>query len=408
MNFVPTRQECLLLLFFAGGLLGGGCSRGTQTVTAEPDGPMVVRAFQVQAEPVRRSVEVVGTLHGDQEVMLSNEVAGRVAVIHADLGDRVSKGQILVALDPTEFQLAVERQQAALMEVLAQLGLKEEGQPPSDLTETSIVRRAAAEAAEAQANFGRAKTLRAEGVLSQQTYDSAEARFQTSQANYAAALEQARNLVARAQNLQAQLAIARENLADTRIQAPFAGTVRERLVEVGQYIREQTPVLALASMNPLKLRASVPERYFPYIQPEAPVEVAVEAYPGETFAGRITRVARAGQTETRTFTFEARIDNLGNRLRPGLFARTVLQTSKVDSVIRVPAEAVVSYYGVQKVYGIEGNVVREKVVKLGDRFGDLIEITEGLSPGDWIAVSELARLREGVPVRIEDSTGGER
>lgn len=381
------------------------CSRTPTTVTAEPDGPLAVSAVQVQPERFRRRVEIVGTLAGEQEVALSSEVAGRVEAVRADLGDRVSKGQVLMELDPTEFKLAVERQRAALQEVLAQLGVPQEGDPLPEPAQTSVVRRAAAEADAANADYERAKSLHAEGVLSQQAYDSAEARFRTSQANYSAALEQARNLLAHVENLRAQLSMAQKNLEDTKIRAPFVGTVRERLAEVGQYVREQAPVLSLASTQPLKLRASVPEQFFPYVPVGATVEVAVEAYPAEKFSGRVTRVAQAIQPDSRTFGIEARVDNAQDRLRPGLFARGILETSQEDSVIRVPAEAVISFYGVQKVYCVEGGVIHERVVKLGDRLGEQIEITEGLHPGEWVATNGLARLHEGIAVHIENSPG---
>ena len=401
-------QSGILLTLLAAIAGAAGCSRQPTVVTAQPDGQIVVRAVQVQPEPFRRQVEVVGTLAGDQEVALSSEVAGRVLKIHSDLGDRVAKDQVLIELDPTEYQLAVDRQRAALAEVLAQLGVRQESDPLPEVTESSLARRAAAEAADAQANYDRMKALRAEGVVSQQVYDSAEARYRATQAAYAAALEQARNLEAHAENLRVQLRLALKNLADTQIHAPFAGTVRERTAEVGQSVREQTPLISLASANPLKLRASIPERWFPHVQPGARVGLTVEAYPGEAFSGAVTRVARAGLAETRSFSFEARIENPGERLRPGLFARGRLETSKVDSVVRIPASAVLSFYGVQKVYTVAGGAIREKVVKLGDRTGETIEITEGLAPGDWVATTNLTRLREGVSVQLETEQGGNR
>jgi multidrug efflux pump subunit AcrA (membrane-fusion protein) len=403
-----TRAAAVIFAgLFAAGAGLSGCSTQPATVTAEPDGHVVaVRAIEVQPEPLRREVEVVGTLAGDREVTLSSEVAGRVARIHADLGDRVAENQVLLELDPTEFQLAVERQQAALSEVLAQLGVEKENDALPEARQTSAARRAAAEASDARANYERMKMLEAEGVISQQAYDSAEARFQATQAAYTAALEQARNLAARAENLRAQLAIARKSLADTRIRAPFAGTVRERIVEVGQTVREQTALVSLATANPLKLRASIPERWFPFVQPGARVELTVEAYPGEMFSGSVTRVARAGVAETRSFSFEARVENPGERLRPGLFARGRVATSKVDSVIRVPSSAVVSFYGVQKVYAVVEGVIREKVVQLGDQFGEMIEVTAGLTAGDRIATTNLARLREGASVEVEAAEGG--
>lgn len=397
MKFGRTPRALFLFLLGVG---GAGCSHTSNQATANRGDAVAVRALQVQAEPVARRVELVGTLEGQQEVTVSSEVAARVVAIHADLGDRVEAGQVLIELDPTEFHLAVERQQAVLGEVLARLGMGKEDAPVPEPAQVSGVRRAAAELAEARSNYERGKTLLAEGVVSQQLYDNAEARYRIAEANYTAAVQEVRNLVARLENLRAELGIAREKLSDTHISAPFAGTVRERLVEVGQYVKEQTPVISLATTNPLKLRAEVPERWFPYVKPGAAVEVTVEAYPGESFPGRVERVARAVNPQSRTVALEAQVANPQERLRPGLFARARLVTSRTDAIVRVPASAVVSFYGVQKVYAIENGEIRERVVKLGDRFGDTVEVTEGLAAGTWIATSELARIRQGIRVEI--------
>ncbi|MSO19086.1 MAG: efflux RND transporter periplasmic adaptor subunit [Acidobacteria bacterium] len=385
-------------------LMVTGCSKPAVETAVVPDAPLAIQSLVVSTEPVRREVEIVGTLAGDQEVVVSSEVSGLVKVVRADLGDSVAQGQILIEMDATEYELAVARQRAALQEVLAQLGMQNATAKIPELTGTSSVRRAVAEAADAKANFDRAQSLKTDGVLSQAAYDSAEARERTSQANYSAALEQARNLVARVDNLRAQLGLAEQDLANTRVKAPFAGTIRERLVEVGQYVREQTPLAAIASTNPLKLRADVPERFFPYVKAGADVRVSVEAYSGETFLGKITRLAGAVNPQSRTFSVEARVENGARRLRPGLFARAILDTDQVDPMMRVPATAVLSFYGVQKVYVVESGAIKEKVVELGDRYGDKIEIIKGLSPGEQIAVSQMARLREGVKVTATPSS----
>jgi multidrug efflux pump subunit AcrA (membrane-fusion protein) len=368
-------------------------------VTANPDPTITVEAFQVQPETLQRKVELVGTLEGQQEVTLSSEVAARVVSIRADLGDRVQRGQVLVELDPEELQLEVQRQKASLSQVLAQLGVAQEGDQIPAPEETSSVRKAMADLSEAKANFDRTRSLVAKGVASQALFDSAEARYRVTEANYAAALEQVRNLRAQVDSIRTQLTLAKKKMADTVIRASFAGTVRERLVEVGQYVREQTPVVSIASTNPLKLRASVPERWFPMVKEGAPVVLTVEAY-AEQFPGRVVRVSRAVDPGSRTFVIEAQVDNSQERLRPGLFARALLTTSKAESVLRVPAAAVVSFYGVQKIYAIENNEIREQVVKLGDRTGEMIEVTEGLAPGAVIATTELTRIREGTRVRV--------
>jgi multidrug efflux pump subunit AcrA (membrane-fusion protein) len=349
---------------------------------------------------MERKIELVGTLEGQQEVTTSSEVAARVVAIHADLGDRVKRGQVLVELNPAELQMAVNRQRAALAQVLAQLGLTRETDPMPDPAQTSMVRKASADLADAKANFDRTSALVAKNVLSKQLYDASEARYRVAQANYTAALEAVRNLEAQVENMRAQLALAEKKVSDCMIRAPFAGTVAKRLVEIGQYVKEQTPVMAIVNTNPLKLIANVPERWYPYVAAGAPVELRVEAFT-ETFKGRVARISGAIDPQSRTFAIEAQLDNSKDQLRPGLFATATLFTSKLDSVLRVPANAVISFYGVQKVYAIENNEIKEVVVKLGDRSGDQIEVTEGLAPGTWIATSELTRIRQGTRVQAK-------
>jgi RND family efflux transporter MFP subunit len=362
---------------------------------------LAVSIFNVKPESIHRTVELVGTLEGKQEVTVSSEVAARVSAVRADLGDLVKEGQPIVELDSTEFRLAVDRQQSALLQVLTQLGVRSEADPLPDASQTSIVRKTLADLADARSSFERTKALLAKSVESKAAYDSAEARYHAAQANHAASQDQVRNLFAQVENLRTQLALAKKKLADCTIHAPFTGAIKARLVEVGQYVREQTAVMSISTMNPLKLITSVPEPWFPYVTPGAPMELTVEAY-AEKFPCKVNRVSRTVDPQSRTFNIEALVDNSRGRLLPGLFARAILRTSKIDLVFRVPAAAVISYYGVQKIYAVENELVQERVVKLGDRSGDFIEVTQGLKAGDRIATSELARIQQGSRVQMKE------
>jgi RND family efflux transporter MFP subunit len=397
--FLPVM---LLLIFLV------GCSKKNPDATPADEAgsralPIEVSVLKVQPEKIHRTVELVGTLEGNQEVTVSSEVAARVVAVRADLGDMAQAGQPIVELDPTEYRLAVDRQQSALFQVLTQLGVQKENDPLPDASETPVVRKAQAELADAKASYERTKALVAKAVESKAAFDSAEARYQAAQANYTASRDQIRNLLAQADNLRTQLALAKKKLGDCTIRAPFTGTVKARLVEVGQYVREQTAVMSIATVNPLKLLASVPEPWFPYVLPDAAMDLTVEAY-AERFPCKVTRISRAIDPQSRTFNIEALIDNSRGKLRSGLFARAILTTSKVDTVIRVPAAAVISFYGVQKIYAVENGQIRECVVQLGDRIGEFIEVTQGLKAGDQIVTSELARIHQGSRVRMREGS----
>jgi RND family efflux transporter MFP subunit len=394
-----SNKQWLFCFFLLSCLTFSGCSKQTNMVAAGPEPVISLNAFQVQPEKIVRKIELVGSLEGQQEVTLSSEVAAKVVAIHADLGDRVQKGQVLVELDAREFQFALDRQHASLAQALTQLGVTNETDRVPEVSQTSTVRRAAADLAEAKTNFERIKTLVSKGVVSPSVYDTAESRYQVSEANYTSAIEQVRTLMAQVENMRVQLALAQKKLSDCQVRAPFSGAVRLRSVEIGQSLGERAAVMSIASTNPLKLRASVPELWFPYVAAGASIDLTVDAYP-DKFAGRVLRVSRSVDPQTRSFTIEASVDNSKERLRPGLFARALLTTSKVDAILRVPTSAVVSFFGVQKIFAIENNQIRERVVKLGDRVGDYIEITEGLQPGTWIATTELGRIRQGSMVQI--------
>ena len=377
-----------------------GCSRPDETVMASPDVPVLLSAVQVQPVRVERRIDLVGALAGQREVTLSSEVAAPVITIHADLGDRVKQGQELVELDPRELRMTVDRQRASLDQVLAQLGLGRATDPMPDPQETSIVRKAAADLSDAKAEYDRSSELFRRSVFSKQVVDASEARYKIAEANYAAALDTVRNLKAQVANMRAQLALAEKKVADCSSVLPLTVPWPNGSSEIGQYLREQSAVMSIVSTNPLKLHAEVPELWFPYVHAGALVELKVEAYP-DTIQGRLARVSKAMDTESRTFSIEAEVDNSRERLRPGLFARAQIVTSRADDVIRVPASAVISFYGIQKVYVIEDGVIREAVVELGDRMGELIEVTDGLSSGDWIATSELSRIRQGSRIQVK-------
>jgi len=398
-----------ILILLTGITATSGCTRGSSAAkpvgaAESPEEVLAVDVVQLIPHQVVRRVELVGTLEGQQEVSLSSQVSGRVTHIYADLGDRVDRGKALVELDPLEYQLAVNRQVAALGQVLARLGVGAENDPLPDPEATSSVVRAEAEREEARLQHDRSKALYEKGVVSRQVFDLAESRYRVAQANYITAVEEVRNLKAQVLNLRAQLELARKNLSDTRVPAPFAGTVTRRQVEVGQYVRDQTPLLTIASTNPLKLRATVPELWFPHVRAGAAVAIRVDAYPQESFAGTVTRIGLSIDPQSRTFPIEARIDNAAGKLRPGLFARALLETARKDSILLAPARAVISFYGVLKVYGVEDGIIQEKVVKVGDRIGDDLEITEGLAAGSRIATTELSRIRQGTRVRVKEGS----
>lgn len=385
------------LMFGCGGDPSAAKS-GTQT--AQP-APLPVTVTPVRAQKVQRKIEFVGTLDANDQVAVSAEVEGQIEKTEADLGDRVSQGQILARLHDAEFRYAVEQAEGNLTQTLARLGLKSMPAPQFDVTQTSSVVKAKAELDEAQVNFKRIKTLFGEKVISAQEFDASDTRHKTALAAYHNAIEQAQALVADAAAKEAQLGIARKKLKDTTIRAPLAGSISKRSVAAGEYVKVGVPLFAIVQDHPLKLRGLIPERFAPDIQPGQIIEARVDSFPDQSFKGKLTRVSPAADVASRSFLIEGIVDNPERRLKPGFFAHAAV-LSKIDpKALTVPQQALVTFAGVTKVYVIENDVARERVVQTGVKVGtNEVEITSGINPGELVAISALTRLTNGAPVKV--------
>ncbi len=302
----------------------------------------------------------------------------------------------------------VAQMEAQLRQSLERLGLKDENDKVKDIRLTPEVRRAQADLTDADQRLRRVRSLVEQGIGSQQDLDEAQARFQSLQAAYDAMLNQTRNLIRDVERTRAMLDLQRKKLRDTQVRAPFAANVKERQVTVGQYVRPNTPLLTLVKIDPIRLRAEVPERMAPWITVGQVAEVSVEAFENRKFRGKIWRISPTVDQSKRTFLVEALIDNRSEELKPGSYARVRVETGKVEKIRLIPVSAINYVFGLNKAYVVSGGVVEARDVKLGDRYGQEVEITEGLEDGEMVATSEVARLDTGVKVRLASAAGNQR
>ena len=201
----------------------------------------------------------------------------------------------------------------------------------------------------------------------------------------------------------ATLGIAKKRLGDTTIRAPFPGVVAKRWVNAGEYVKENTGVFSLVALDPLKYTGTVPERFAPDVKPGQRIELSVEAYQRQVFPGQVTRVSPAVEVQTRSLALEGRVANADGRLRPGFFAKGAVLSRRESGVPFVPAEAVVYFVGISKVFVVGNGKVEERLVKAGMRQGAWIEIADGVKPGETVAVSNLSQLFNGAPVTVLES-----
>ncbi len=405
MTFTHSLCRAVFLISFTAiALIGSSCARNTAGKPAEEKpraAKAKIRIAAVERRQQRRSVEAVGSLFAFDEVVVSSEAEGRVEQVMADVGDRVSKGQILARVSPVELQLTVDQQQAALKQARARLGLSESDGDLKDTRQAAEVKKAAADLSDAEQRYKRAQSLLETGVIPRQQFDEAEARYKAARATYDLAVQQVENLRASMQQTQATLNLANKRLRDTQIRAPFDGRVKTREVTTGQYLKIQTPVMTIVNADPLRARLSVPEKMSPWVRVGREVKLSLEAFPGREFSGRVSRINPSVDEKTRTFEIEALVANRAGELKPGSFVKATIQSDKVDSILAIPYNATAYLFGAYKVFVVQGATIKEREVKLGDRLGDLVEIIEGLQADEKIAISEGgAPLKDGMEVEV--------
>ena len=233
--------------------------------------------------------------------------------------------------------------------------------------------------------------------------DTAQTRVKLSEAAYQAAVENVQSLRASLQDRRAAYDLAKKKLNDAVIRAPLAGSIAERNVQRGEYIRENTPVVTIVRMNPLKLRTAVQEKFANLIHQNQSVEFQVEPYPDQMFHGKIAYISPAIDQATRTFAAEILVDNPTRKLKPGFFAQGRIQVGRDENVMAIPDQTISTLAGVSSVFAIENGVVKQQTVQLGEHEDKFFEVLGGLKGDETLAASNLNELVSGL--RIGD--GGE-
>jgi RND family efflux transporter MFP subunit len=391
------RAHAILVVLVTGSAVCA-CTRAGRPAKTGGDFVRSVTTETVRSEQLRRPIDVVGTLAAAEAATLSSEVAGTVVGIRADLGDRVTSGQVIVELDREKLQYKLDAQRAALNRALARYGVGGANDPLPPPERTPDVMRAASQLAQSDMALQRATRLSAARLISQEQLEAAQAKCASDQAGYDVAVQGAKNLRADIDASRAALHLAERELADASIKAPFDGYVERRLVSLGQYVPAQTPVVGLVRVDRLKLMAEVPEHLAPWIKVGSPVSIGVDAYPDRRVDGVVARISPGVSQQSRAFPIEATVPNRDGVLKPGTFARARLVSERVTSVLSVPYTAVQNRYGVTRLFAVVDGHLSPVEVKLGDRLGERVEVLDGIAAGTTVVTADVDRLTDGLAV----------
>jgi membrane fusion protein (multidrug efflux system) len=307
--------------------------------------PVPVETARVQVGPIERRLTAVGALRSNESVTIRPEIAGRVAEIRFDEGEPVRQGRPLVVLDDSVYRAEVEQVQASL--------------------ELS------------QANFDRAVDLLKRNVGTTKARDEAFAELRADQAS---------------------LELAKARLDKTVISAPFDGVVGLRKVSVGDFANAGDDVVNLEQIDPLKADFRVAEGYLGALRPGQRIELGVDAFPDQSFAGEVYAIDPLIDEGGRSILLRAKLPNPDDVLRPGLFARVTLVLNERDGAIQIPEQALVPQGQDQFVFKVEGGKAAFTKVATGIRREGMVEITDGLGPEDEVVTAGQLKLRDGAEV----------
>ncbi len=405
----PTRSGALHVVaaLCLAALAAGGCQQEIPATAAPkkseagPSGPArSVKVVPAAEATVARTVAATGTLAADEQVVLGTKIVGRLAEITVDLGSLVKQGQAVARIDPKDYQYRLDQAVAALKQARVRLGLPADGDDDRvDLAQTAVVRQAKAQLDQAQLNRDRLAQLWERQLVARAELDAAVSAFQVADGRYQDALEEVQNRQGMLLQRRSEVDLARQQITDTVIASPIEGAVVERQASVGQFLSAGAPVVTIVRLHPLRLRLSVPEREAASIRRGQPVRVSVDGDPA-VYPGMVARLSPAVAEQNRTLLIEAEVPNAASRLRPGSFAKAEVVVQADDRIVTVPATALVSFAGVEKVLTVKDGKSEELRVTTGRRLGDRVEIVSGLKVGQPV-VDPAGNLTGGQAVTVE-------
>ena len=366
--------------------------------------PRAVRVVRATPHPMERAIVATGTLAAQEQSTLSAKVAGRLEQLTVDIGSVVRKGDLLALVEPRDYELRVQQARAALAQSRTSLGLPLAGDDDRvELERLSTVKEAKALLVENEKNRKRIQDLSRNGFTSQSELDTVEAAFNVAASRYETALEEARSRSGVLAQRRAEYDIARKQLEDASVRAPFDAIVQARPASVGEYLAIGTPIVMLVKIDPLRLRLNVPERDSARVRSGQQVRLFVEG-DERAYEGHIARLSPALDEQSRMLLVEADVPRQGS-LRAGMFARAQIIVNEREDGVSVPGTSIMTFAGLEKVIVIQDGKALEKVISTGRHGSNWIEVVSGIRAGEIIVLNPVG-LRTGQPLTVASDGGG--
>lgn len=391
-----------LLSLFLCALLAG-CS-DAHAVASAPTSPqdtrVVVQVMTARIEELPNALSLDGTLEPKRRARLSPLVSGHVAAVRVERGDVVGEGDPLIVLRSAELRLAASAASARARSQLDQLGVERATDFDPDVVPEVVAARA--DFSTREDHLRRVTPLHASGVVDDRAFEQARMDTDAARARFEQARARARGSLSSYVALASEAGLRRSDASNATVRAPFAGAVVERLVEVGEFVSTQSPVVELVDATELRLELDVPERFAQLVHEGQAVTIRVDGT-DQTLAGVVRHVAASLDTVSRTLPIEVAADNSDGTVRAGHFARAELALDGVRAVVRVPSSAIAERAGVFRLFVVEGGVASTRIVRVVSREDEVTTIESDIPHGALVVTRPPRNLVDGVRVRVRAS-----
>lgn len=339
----------LLAMMGLGVILITGCGQNKKKQEQQTDNDLVVKVESLQKHTLSNVLEYTANLEAWDKVDLAPASPGRIMSITVDVGDHVKAGQLVVQMDPTQYNQA--RLQYAQLQV----------------------------------DYKRMDSLVKVGAISRQQYDQIKTQYDVAKNN---------------------VEFLEKNVF---LKAPFSGVVTDKYFEEGELF-SGTPtsrtgkaaIITLQQLNTLKAYVDVPERYYNVVKVNTPANIKVDAIGDKTFKGKVSKIFPTIDPASRTYRVEIKIDNPGEILRPGMYARVTLDMGTAEA-LAAPSIAVLKLQGTNNFYifKVEDNIAKQVFVERGRIFENYTEIiSPNIKEGDMIVVVGQDKLYDGAKIKL--------
>jgi multidrug efflux pump subunit AcrA (membrane-fusion protein) len=394
-------------------VIGLGAFRAAQVISAKKEEkkpglsqiPLVDVATAAQGLIEDRILRA-GDIIPHTQVTIYSKVQGWVENINVREGDRVKEGQVLVTLDVREAEATVGQAQANLEAARARLA---QVRATAEETVQTQIQQTRANMELAEADLRRFQELYEKNFVARQQLDEARTKYNVAKAGYDLALNSLRQKTwendlalaeAQVRQAKASLDLSQAQLANLIILSPMNGGVTKRFVDPGTMVKDTTPILTLMDLGEMKMVVNVIEREFVSLRKGQEVKITVTAFPDRVFNGKIEVINPALELQSRTAEIQISIPNPDFLLKPGMFGRAQILLRSNPRAILVPVQSIVSQVDQDFVFVLQGEKVSRRLVRKGILKDTVVEILEGVAPGEKVVTAGQALLKDGSQVRL--------